>query len=122
MIGMSPPPKRVRFEEFLRRLAGLAPASSHNEARQQIEQTLNRVEDELSGVPFASDNWRTDGRMYPPKDDSAADVDGMPNVTSYRSRRHETYIAANGAIEIRDAHSNEIIFRKNGSDGHGVWQ
>jgi len=52
---------------------------------------------------FPEDSHGNAACMYPPKDDSAVDVDGMPKVMSYRSRRHETYIAANGAIEIRDA-------------------
>jgi hypothetical protein len=120
-MKMPPTPQKIRFGEFLRRLAALGPASSHDEARQQIEQTLNGVEDELSGVPFDPDNWGTDGRMYPPQDDSAADVDGFPNVTSYRSRGDETYIATNGAIEIYHLRTQEVVFCKCGSDGKGVW-
>ena len=119
---MPPIDKHLRFAEFIRRLQPSAPASSHDEARRQIEETLNQVEDELSGVPFNPANWETDGRMYPPQDDSAADVDGYPNVTSYRSRRHETLIAKNGAFEIRDVRNGEVVLHKPGSDGKGVWK
>jgi hypothetical protein len=86
-----------------------------------IDSTLNAVEDELSGVPFNPANWRTDGRMYPPQDDKAADVDGHPDVTSYRSRGHETFIAKNGAFEIRDLRTDEVLVQKVGSDRRGVW-
>lgn len=87
----------------------------------QIAVTLNNVEDEHSGVPFDPAHWRTDGRMYPFDDDSAADVEGHPDVTSYRSRGHETFIARNGAIEIRDVRSGEVVIEKPGSDGRGPW-
>jgi hypothetical protein len=114
-------PKHLRFAEFIRRLRALPPVSSPEEARVQIEETLNRVEDEYSGVPFDPAHWRTDGRMYPFDDDSAADVDGHLDVTAYRSRGHETFIAKNGAFEIRDARSGEVVIEKPGSDGKGVW-
>lgn len=113
--------KRHRLEEFVRRLSALPAASSHDGALYQIETTLNQVEDELSGVPFDPANWRTDGRMYPPQEDSAADVGGFPEVTSYRSRKHETFVAQNGALEIRDLQANEILLHKPGADGKGVW-
>jgi hypothetical protein len=47
-----PLPKGDRFAEFVRRLAKLPLVSTHDEARRQIGETLNQVEDELSGVPF----------------------------------------------------------------------
>jgi hypothetical protein len=118
---MPPIPKKVRFAEFIRRLQALPPATSHDEARRQIEETLNQVEDELSGVPFDPAHWRTDGRMYPPQDDSASDVEGHPDMTSYRSRGHETFVAKNGAFEIRDVQTGEVVLHKPGSDGKGVW-
>lgn len=118
---MPPISKAIRLAEFVQRLQLLAPASSHDEAWQQIEGTLNQVEDEFSGVACDPVNWKTDGRMYPPQDDSAADVDGYPHVTSYRSRGHETFIAKNGAFEIRDLRTGEVVLHKSGSDGKEVW-
>jgi len=114
-------PKAVRLQEFLRRLGSLPAAKNHDQARAQLEETLNAVEDELSGVVFNPDNWRTDGRMYPAQDDSAADVDGHPGVTSYRHRGHETFIAENGAFEIRSVKGDEVLIEKPGADGKGVW-
>jgi hypothetical protein len=94
---------------------------SGDEAKRFIDDTLNSVEDELTDIPFDPSNWRTDGRMYPVQDDNAGDVDGHPEVTSYRSRRHETLIRENGAFEIRDARTQEVLVAKPGSDGKGVW-
>ena len=81
----------------------LTGAPARDESRggaRAIAETLNKVEDEYSGVPFDPAHWRTDGRMYPFDEDSAADVDVKPDVTAYRSRGHETFIARNGAFEI----------------------
>jgi hypothetical protein len=111
----------VRLQEFLQRLRSLPAAATHDQARAQIEETLNFVENELSGVPFNPNNWRTDGRMYPAQDDSAADVEGYPGVTSYRHRSHETFIATNGAFEIRNLAGDEVLIEKLGADGKGVW-
>jgi hypothetical protein len=118
---MPPMPKELRFDEFIRRLRALPPASSHDEARRQIEEMLNQVEDEFSGVPFDPAHHRTDGRMYPPQDDNASDVEGHVDVTSYRSRGHETFVAKNGAFEIRDIRKGQVVIHKPGSDGKGVW-
>jgi hypothetical protein len=116
-----PVAKHLRLRELIQRLRTCALASSHNNARRLIADTLNAVEDELSGVRFNPDSWRTDGRMYPVQDDNVADVDGFPNVSSYRSRYHETFIADNGAFEIRDVRTGEVLISKLGSDGKGVW-
>jgi hypothetical protein len=118
---MPPVSKKLRFAEFIRQLGALPPASNHDEAFRQLEETLNQTEDEQSGVPFDPARWRTDGRMYPPQSDSASDVEGYPDLISYRSRRHETTIAKNGAFEIRDVQTGEVVLHKPGRDGKGVW-
>ena len=53
--------------------------------------------------------------------DSASDVQGYPGVTSYRSRKHETFIANNGAFEIRNVDTGATEIAKPGADGKGVW-
>lgn len=113
-------PKAERIAEFFRRLAALPPLADQASARRAIEATLNAVEDELSGVAFNPGNWRTDGRMYPVQDDNAADVQGS-GVLALRSRGHETFLAANGAIEIRESTNDKVVFTKAGADGRGVW-
>jgi hypothetical protein len=114
-------PKAERVAEFFRRLADLPPQANQLSAREALDRTLNAVEDDLSGVPFDPDRWRTDGRMYPVRDDNAADIEGHLGVLALRSRGHETFVGPNGAIEIRESSTDKVVFAKAGSDGKGVW-
>src|SRR3954469_24400573 len=93
--------KAQRLVEFVRRLRWAAPASNAEDAFGLIARTLNAVEDEFSGTPFDSDAWETDSRLYPPQIDSRRSVPSRADVTRYRSRSHNTFIAENGAIEIQ---------------------
>jgi hypothetical protein len=114
--------KQERLQEIYRRLAQAPAAGTFTEMRRQLDDVLNEVEDQLSGVPFDPRRWATDGRLYPVQDDSVYDVDGQPRVMLLRARRSEIYIGDNGAIEIRDASSGGVEFNKPGADGHGVWE
>ena len=82
---------------------------------------LETVEDELTGIPNDPRNWRTDGRLYPPQRDNWFRVPGRPDVTRMRTKAHNVFIAANGAIEIRAVESGVAIFTKAGADGREVW-
>lgn len=42
-------------------------------------------------------------------------------MTGSRSRGHETFIADNGAFEIRHLKTDKIELAKPGADGRGVW-
>jgi hypothetical protein len=114
--------KARRLQEFIKRLGALLPAASFEEAKKQLDDTLNAVEDELTSIPFNLEAWETDGRMYPVQSDNVRTVPGHPSVKRLRSRGHNTLIGANGSIEIQAAGSAEVLFRKPGADGTGVWE
>lgn len=84
-----------------------------------IERTLNGVEDEFTEIPFNPGYEASDGRMYPPQKDSARDVAGNPQVTRYRSRKHNTYISSNGAIRIEDL-KRQCLIDKPGASGKKI--
>jgi hypothetical protein len=111
--------KDQRLAEVWKRLAAAPASASHREAFQLFNATIREVEDELTDIPYAPENWQTDGRMYPPQEDSARDVPGRVDLVRYRSRGHNTFIRTNGAIEVRDWAGN-VVFAKPGFDGAGV--
>jgi hypothetical protein len=108
--------KRERLDLFFERLSAADQAADDVEAFLLISRILNEVEDEYSGVPFDPENWKDDGRLYPPLKDNARPVNGRPDLTRYRSRNHNTFIRENGAIAIR-ALGGDVIFEKAGKDG-----
>jgi hypothetical protein len=87
----------------------------------QFSNILNRVEDELTSIPYDPENWLVDGRLYPPQADSARPVPGHPLAVRYRSRKHNTFVGANGSIEVQGI-DGCVHFRKRGADGRSVWQ
>jgi hypothetical protein len=110
--------KQERFEEFLSRLASLPPARDAAEARRQIEQTLNEVENEMTNIPYNPDEWRSDGRMYPPQDDSIRRTSNR-EIMCFRSKGHRIFIGSRGAIEIQEI-SKKTVFSKPGADGKTI--
>ena len=113
--------KSERLDELFRRLAAAAPAASLAAAWRLMGETLNAVEDELSGEPFDPEAWMSQQRMYPPKEDNSRPVAGFPGVVRFRSRGHNSFIGSNGAIEIQDT-GKRVLFSKAGADGKGVWE
>lgn len=111
--------KEERFREFLARLMNAPRAGSHDEALALLSQTLNAVEDEFTEIPYHPEEWQTDGRMYPPREDNARDVPGREDLVRYRHKSHNTFIRDNGAIEIRDLRGLTLL-KKPGVDGRGV--
>ena len=114
-------PKTHRLQEVYRRLAEAPVARTFAEMRRQLDDVLNAVEDQLSGVPYDPRRWVTDGRLYPVQDDRVFDVEGHPCVMLLRARRMPIYIGDNGSIEIQNA-SGAVEFSKPGADGRGVWE
>ncbi len=117
---MSEATKEERFAEFLRRLTASPPVSTVDGALELLSRTLCEVEDELTDIPYQPENWQTDGRMYPPQEDQAREIAGREDLVRYRSRGHSTYIRSNGAIEIRDHLTGQVVFSKYGLDEVGV--
>ena len=122
-------PKRERLRVFLERFQERLPAASFEEAYSLLVSTLNEVEDELTDIPYDPERWKQDGRLYPPFQDSWRSVPGFAGVTRMRSIGHNTFIATNGAVEIRLAtegsgppdENSSPIFGVPGEDGRGVW-
>jgi hypothetical protein len=108
--------RRDRLVEFMRRLAALTPSCCADCAFETIRDTLNSVEDELSGVPYNPCHPRHDGRLYPAKPNARCRTPGRPDLRRYRFRAHRLYIAASGAILIAHRELGPI-FSKPGDDG-----
>jgi len=43
-------------------------------------------------------------------------------VLRYNSFKHDTYIADNGAIEVKTIATGAVHFEKPGANGKGVWE
>jgi hypothetical protein len=115
--------KMERLTIFFERLRAAYPAVNHDEAMALLSTTLNTVEDEFSGVPYNPEEPGTDGRMYPPAGQFRYPKWERPEVRCYRQTAHATFVADNGAIEIRlrkGAELGEIRFEKEGADGRKV--
>jgi hypothetical protein len=109
--------RRERLAELLRRLAKSPNASTYDQARKLVDDTLNAVEDEMSDVPCNPITWLTDGRMYPVQEDNVRDVPGHSDVKRARSKDHNIFIGTNGAIRIVQISTNEVALDKPGLDG-----
>ena len=107
--------KEERTDIFLRRLANAKACSSASEALSLLSSTLNAVEDEFTSIPNNPHLWESDGRLYPPRDDSRRTVPDRDDIVRYRSRKHNTWIAENGAIKITKG--DKICLDKPGADG-----
>jgi hypothetical protein len=119
----TPMPMRERLKLFLQRLNAAKPAADHDSAMALIAATLVVVEDEFSGVPYNPDEPGADGRMYPPKVQFRYSAWERPGVRCYRHTAHATFVAANGAIEIRSRRGIDlgaVVFEKQGTDGKKV--
>jgi hypothetical protein len=93
-------PKRERLDEFFRRLGQAPEAAGFEEAMMQIHNILTAVEDELTQIPNNPPQWASDGRLYPPQQDSMRPVPRHDLVRRFRSLGHNTFIGENGSIEV----------------------
>lgn len=97
------------------------PFASFEEAYKGLVSILEAVEDELTGIPNNPENWKTDGRLYPPQPDNWFEISDHPDIIRMRTKAHNVFIASNGAIEIRTVKTKQVVFSKAGSDGRQVW-
>jgi hypothetical protein len=116
--------KPQRLQYFYDRLDEAPHASNHDEAMKLLADTLNGVENEFSGVPYNPEEPGTDGRMYPPNEKFRYTKWERPGVHCYRQTRHATFVADNGAIEIRSRSGMELSetpsYEKPGNDKRKV--
>ena len=112
--------KSKRLEEFVARLRAAPPAATAEEALKQLSHILNDVEDEMTSIPYNPAEWFTDGRLYPPQEDKRHSVPGHPLVVRYRSKEDNTFIGANGSIQIQRI-DKSVRVDKAGADGRHVW-
>lgn len=99
----------IRFGEFIRRLHAAPACGTFADAFALLADTLDDVENLLSGVPFDPANPRHDGRMYPPQADAYRPVAGRSDIHRYRSRQHNSYFSDDGAILILDIRGNIVL-------------
>src|SRR5688572_20734667 len=88
-------PKAQRLQEVYRRLAQAPAAGTFMEMRGQLDDVLNAVEDQMTGIPYDSRHWAMDGRLYPVLDDNVHGVEDNPRVMLLRARRNMIYIGDN---------------------------
>jgi hypothetical protein len=115
------PSPSARLREFFSRLERRSSFISFEEAYAGLVSILDAVEDDLTGIANNPENWKADGRLYPPQPDNRFPVPGHPGVTRLRTRGHNIFIATNGAIEIREVRTGTVVFSKPGIDGKEVW-
>jgi hypothetical protein len=108
-----------RIALFIAALKEAQPETDCTSARKLLDDTLNKIEDSHSGASFDPDNWMSDGRMYPPQDDSEPRSDIL-GARLFYSRGHRLYFGRNGAIRIENRTGpdrGKIVLNKPGRDG-----
>lgn len=104
---------RGRLDEFYRRLGLLPKPMTADEALKQINDTLDEVEDALSGIPKQSPAPSpsvSDGRMYGPLPDFVLRRNNGSILALTRGHRIE--IACDGGFKIVHKATGETEFQK----------
>jgi hypothetical protein len=101
-----------RLAIFFRRLEAAPPAKSAKEAVALVCKLIEEVEDEFCPLPRENPppQLRFTGRMYAPQPDRIFPL--ANGVLMAATRRHLIFCHANGAIQIEEIYSGEIVFVK----------
>lgn len=106
-------PYRIRLAEVYRRLKAASVVADAEETLRQLCQTLESVEDEMSGVPRQDPPpplSQRDGRMYCPLEDQIRrNPDG--SIEAF-TRRQIIQITATGSLRIINRASREVEFER----------
>ena len=111
--------QKQRFALFLAAMKEAPAAHDLASARLLLDETLNRIEEAHSGVPYDPEKWMTDGRMYPPLDDQERES-RIAGTSLFYSFKHNIWFGDNGAIRIVRRHppnSGLVELDKPGHDG-----
>jgi hypothetical protein len=109
--------RNTRLRLFVERFVSYPCSGSFDEARTLLNETLNAIEDEHSGVPYEPSNWKSDGRMYPPQDDRERASENQ-RVRCFDTRGHLVEFGYNGAVRIRPLKDGlPPLLDKPGADG-----
>ena len=102
-----------RLREFYNRLGSTPRANSAESALEELCNTLDEVEDALSGIPKRvppPPANMPDGRMYPPLADNI--IRHANGAITARTRGHVIEIGANGSLLIRNKRTRTVEFHK----------
>ena len=106
-------PKGQRLGMVYDQVSSAAPATTAEEAMQQMHGTLDAVENAHSGVPKAQNpGLAPDGRMYPVQPDRI--VTGANGSMTATSRGHVTTYGPNGSITVTERATGTVVFHKPG--------
>ena len=107
-----------RRSVFFAVIADAPVSATMQQAKCLLDTALNVIEEQFSGVPYAPQNWRSDGRMYPAGEDFRRK---MPTdlVACYFHRQHESQFGANGSFRILERHpvNPKVLMDRPGRDG-----
>jgi hypothetical protein len=104
-----------RIAELWRRLDTAAPPKDADEALGLVSRTLDKVEDDLSGVPKNPNPSLTpDGRMYPPQEDMI--VRHADGAITAKTRGHAIEISPGGSMKFYLRHNGELAYSRGGAD------